>query len=110
MATRWSRFYEQQVQDPELRELVEKELESLNVGIQIARIRQQEGLTQTQLAARARMSAPKISLLETAPKDAKLSTIIRIAHALERRVKLQLAPNKRRRGAHARRVRSAPTR
>jgi len=82
MATRWSNYYARQLQDPEMRGLVEKELASLNVGIQIARLREQLGLSQTQLAARAGMSAPKISVLECSPKDAKLSTLIRIARAL----------------------------
>jgi len=82
MATRWSNYYARQLQDPEMKGLVEKELASLNVGIQIARLREQLGLSQTQLAARAGMSAPKISVLECSPKDAKLSTLIRIARAL----------------------------
>jgi len=82
MATRWSNYYARQVQDPVMRELVEKELASLNVGIQIARLREKRGLSQTQLAARAGMSAPKISVLECSTKDAKLSTLIRIAGAM----------------------------
>ena len=94
MATRWSSYDARQVQDPEMRELVEKELASLNVGIQIARLREQMGLSQTQLAARAGMSAPKISVLECSPKDAKLSTLIRIAQALGLGLKVEFVPEK----------------
>jgi hypothetical protein len=53
MATRLDRYYKQQMKDPELRGLVEKELMELEVGIKIARLREQEQLNQTQLAARA---------------------------------------------------------
>ena len=94
MATRWSDYYARQLQDPEMRELVEKELASLNLGIQIARLREQQGLSQTQLAARAGMSAPKISVLECSPKDAKLSTLIRIARALGLGLRVEFVPEK----------------
>ena len=53
MSTRFDRYFERQMRDPEMRELVEKELLAINVGVQIARLRQEEGLNQTQLAARA---------------------------------------------------------
>lgn len=101
MATRWSNYYARQLQDPEMRQLVEKELASLNVGIQIARLRQQLGLSQTQLAARAGMSAPKVSVLECSPKDAKLSTLIRIARALGLGLKVEFVPVKSGRSRHA---------
>ena len=101
MATRWSNYYARQVQDQEMRGLVEKELASLNVGIQIARLRERLGLSQTQLAARAGMSAPKISVLECSPKDAKLSTLIRIARALGLGLKVEFVPEKSGKSRHA---------
>jgi ribosome-binding protein aMBF1 (putative translation factor) len=101
MATRWSNYYRRQLEDPEMRELVEKELASLSVGIQIARLREQRGLSQTQLAARAGMSAPKISVLECSPKDAKLSTLIRIARALGLGLKVEFVPEKSGKSRHA---------
>jgi hypothetical protein len=42
-----------------MRELVEKELASLDIGVQIAKLRAKHRMNQTQLTARARMSAPK---------------------------------------------------
>jgi transcriptional regulator with XRE-family HTH domain len=103
MATRWSNYYARQIQDSEMRGLVEKELASLNVGIQIARLREQLGLSQTQLAARAGMSAPKISILECSPKDAKLSTLVRIARALGLSLRVEFVPenSSKSRRAHA---------
>jgi transcriptional regulator with XRE-family HTH domain len=77
-----------------MKELVEKELANLSVGIQIARLREQRGLSQTQLAARAGMSAPKISVLECSPKDAKLSTLIRIARAMGLGLKVEFVSEK----------------
>jgi len=102
MATRWSNYYARQVQDPEMRALVERELASLNVGIQIARLRERRGLSQTQLAARAGMSAPKISVLECSAKDAKLGTLIRIARALGLGLRVEFAPEKGLGSRHAR--------
>jgi transcriptional regulator with XRE-family HTH domain len=102
MTTRWSNYYARQIQDPEMQELVEKELASLSVGIQIARLREQRGLSQTQLAARAGMSAPKISVLECSPKDAKLSTLLRIARAMGLGLKVEFVPEKSGKARHAR--------
>jgi ribosome-binding protein aMBF1 (putative translation factor) len=64
MANRWSRYYERQMEDPEMKELVEKELENLRIVVLIARKREERHLSQTQLAARAGMSASKISATE----------------------------------------------
>ena len=102
MATRWGNYYARQMEDPEMRRLVEKELASLNVGIQIARLRQQLGLSQTELAARAGMSAPKISVLESSPKDAKLSTLIRVARAFGLGLKVEFVASKAPKPRHAR--------
>jgi transcriptional regulator with XRE-family HTH domain len=80
-----------------LRELVESELESLKLGLQIARLREGQKLSQTQLAAKSEMSAPKISVIENKPKDIKIGTLIRIAHALDRKVEIRFLPRKPRR-------------
>ncbi len=104
MATRWNRYYERQLSDPEMRELVERELEELRVGALIARIREELRLSQTELAARAGMSASKISAIESSPKNVELATLIRIAHALGYRFKPEFVPARTRgrlRPAHA---------
>ncbi len=49
MATRLDRYYKREMQDPEIRDLVEKELVDLELGIKIARLRERENLNQTQL-------------------------------------------------------------
>jgi len=90
MTTRWKRFYEKQMADAKLRELVESELENLQLGVQIAKLRAAENLSQTKLAARAEMSAPKISAMENEPRNLTIGTLIRVAHALGSRVEIKL--------------------
>jgi len=104
MTTRWTRFYEKQMQNKRLRGLVERELEGLELGIQIARLRQGEKLSQTKLAALAEMSAPKISAIENRPQNLTIATLIRIAYALGTQVEIRLVPRKRERQAARRRA------
>jgi transcriptional regulator with XRE-family HTH domain len=92
MATRWNHYFEQQQEDPEMKDLVEQELATRRLGTTIARMREKHHLTQTQLAARAGMSASKISAIETAPKNVELATLIRIAAALEYQFKPEFVP------------------
>ena len=101
MANHLERYYERQMQDPGIRDLVEKELADLEVGIQIARLRVEENLNQTQLAARAGMNASKISQIESSPRNVTLSTLTRLAHALNRRVKIEFIPVKAKKTARA---------
>ncbi len=94
MSTRWQEFYARQMQDPRLRSLVEQELDHLRLGVQIAKLRRSNRLSQTQLAAKAEMSAPKISMIESKPRNLTVSTLIRVAHALGSRVEIKLVPNR----------------
>jgi ribosome-binding protein aMBF1 (putative translation factor) len=85
--TRWDLYFQKQLGDPEMRGLIDEELESLRVGTQIARWRQKKGLSQAQLAARAGMSAPNISRIENSPaQNMTLETLVKIARALGRGV------------------------
>jgi DNA-binding XRE family transcriptional regulator len=95
MTSRWKRFYGKQMEDEKLRELVEAELENLQLGVQIAKLRAAENLSQTKLAARADMSAPKISAMENEPRNLTIGTLIRVAHALGTRVEIKLVRRKR---------------
>jgi len=87
--TNWDLYFRKQLADPEMRELIEGEIESLRVGIQIARMRQKRRLSQAQLAARAGMSAPNISRIENSPaQNMTLETLVKIARALGRGVEV----------------------
>jgi DNA-binding XRE family transcriptional regulator len=95
MTSRWSKFYQKQMEDVKMQELVERELENLQVGVQIAKLRAEENLSQTKLAALAEMSAPKISAMENEPRNLTIGTLIRVAHALGSRVEIKLVRRKR---------------
>jgi|SRR5215475_3947077 len=101
MATRFDRYFQAQMEDHEMRQLVEKELASLQIAAQIVKLRGKRRLNQTQLAARARMSAPKVSKLESKPTNLQLDTLIRVAGALDAHVEIRLVENKRKRYAAA---------
>jgi len=103
MTTRWSKFYRKQMEDTKMRGLVERELENLQVGVQIAKLRAEENLSQTKLAAKAEMSAPKISAMENEPRNLTIGSLIRVAHALDSRVEIKLV---RRKGPKAERRRN----
>ncbi len=90
MTTRWKKFYQKQMEDSSLRQMVESELENLQLGVQIAKLRAAENLSQTKLAARAEMSAPKISAMENEPRNLTIGTLIRVAHALDSTVEIKL--------------------
>jgi transcriptional regulator with XRE-family HTH domain len=94
VATRWNRFYEKQMEDEGLRKLVERELENLELGVQIAKLREKEKLSQTKLAALADMSAPKISAIENEPRNLTIATLIRVAHALGSKVEIKFVRQK----------------
>ena len=89
--TRWKEFYKEQMEDGELRALVEEELEMLKIGQKIARMRKETGLTQTKLAARARMAASKVSAIENSPQNIELTTLIKIARAANKKLKISFA-------------------
>jgi transcriptional regulator with XRE-family HTH domain len=101
MANRLDRYFEQQMRNPRVRKLVEQEVADLEVGILIARLRESLRMNQTQLAARAGMNASKISKIESSPKNVTLNTLTRIAHALNRKVKIDFVPISARRVAIA---------
>jgi DNA-binding Xre family transcriptional regulator len=85
--TNWDLYFRKQLGDPETRELIEGEIESLRVGARIATLRQKRRLSQAQLAARAGMSAPNISRIENSPaQNITLETLVKIARALGRGV------------------------
>lgn len=90
--TRWNRYYRKQTENENVRRLVEEELANLRLGAQIARLRKQARLSQTQLAAKAQMSAPKISVIESKPKDVKVGTLARIAQALDSELEIRFKP------------------
>ncbi len=82
--TNWNLYFKKQMSDPEMESLVEEELKGLRVGAQIAKLRQQIGISQTELAAKAGMSGPNISRIENSPsQNLTIGTLVRLARALD---------------------------
>jgi transcriptional regulator with XRE-family HTH domain len=56
------------------------------MAVRVKRLRQQRGMTQEQLAAKAGISRPYLARLETARQDPTLSTLEKLAKALRVKV------------------------
>jgi transcriptional regulator with XRE-family HTH domain len=83
-ATNWNRYYQEQMTNPATRSLVEGEIKALRIGVQLAKLRQERGLSQGQLAAKVGMRAPNISRIETDPtQNLTLQTMVKLFHALD---------------------------
>ena len=80
----------QQMQDPEF----VAELEKLEPGYQVARLRIKLGLTQTQLAEMVGTKQPSIARLENGEGSPSLSFLEKVAEALGAEVKVHLIPKK----------------
>jgi DNA-binding XRE family transcriptional regulator len=78
----------EQLQDPELVAAANE----LEPGYQIARLRLQRGLTQTQLAEMVGTRQPSIARLENGTSVPSLSFLDRIAKALDARIELHVVP------------------
>ncbi len=78
----------EQRQDPDF-VAAERELEP---GYQVARLRIQHGLTQTQLAEMVGTRQPSIARLENGTSVPSLSFLDRIAKALDTRIELNFVP------------------
>ena len=77
-----------QLQDPEFVAAAN----ALEPGYQIARLRIQRGLTQTQLAEMVGTHQPSIARLENGSSVPSLSYLERIAKALDARIELHVVP------------------
>ena len=91
-STDWERFLAPQLRDRRFREAFEKETARLEVGIQVAKLRERRSLSQTELAALLRTSAPAISRLERGTVSPTLQTLDRVAKALDARLEVPLRP------------------
>ncbi|MBI3087536.1 MAG: helix-turn-helix domain-containing protein [Candidatus Omnitrophica bacterium] len=89
-ARRFRDYLKEQLKDPAFRKAYEEEGLFVELAVQIAHLRQRKGVTQRQLAKRLHTSQQTISRLES-PRNGSLSlrTLIRIAHALGKELKVQ---------------------
>jgi transcriptional regulator with XRE-family HTH domain len=62
------------------------------VGAAVRLLRRERGLTQRQLAEKAQVSKSTVTLLEAGRGNARLESLLKIAHALDAEVVLRSAP------------------
>ena len=87
---RFRDYLKEQLKDQAVREAYEEEGLFVELAIQIGRLRQRRGLSQRALAKRLHTSQQTISRLES-PRNGSLSlrTLVKLAHALGKEVKVQ---------------------
>ena len=87
---RFRDYLKEQLKDPAFRDAYEEEGIYAELAIQAARLRIQKRLTQRALAKRLHTSQQTISRLES-PRNGSLSlrTLVKLAHALGKEVKVQ---------------------
>ena len=86
----YNNWRNEQMQDPEFI----AELEKLEPGYQIARLRIKLGLTQNQLAEMVGTKQPSIARLENGESSPSLSFLEKVAEALDAEVKVHLVPKR----------------
>ena len=82
---------EQLARDPELRQQVEEMLNEMRIEQDLVALREERGLSQSQLAGILGVSQPAIAKIESGRvKNLELKTLVRYAAALGGRVKIEI--------------------
>lgn len=90
--TDWTRFLEEQQRSPIFREAFERESRALQIGLALARRRNELQLSQQAIAERMGTSAPQVSRTENTPEHANLQTLLRYAQAVGMDLEFVLTP------------------
>jgi HTH-type transcriptional regulator/antitoxin HipB len=86
-------WLDRKLMSPKFRKGFEEEVQKLAIGEQLSRLRQEAGLTQVQVAQRAKTTASAISRYENAEYDRyELRTLQRIVRACGGRLDIILEP------------------
>ena len=89
--TNWERYARRKMRNPRFRAAADAQLTILRVGVEIAKLRERRGLTQTQLAAMLGTTASAVSRVENGT-NITLKTLARIAEKLRARADVRLRP------------------
>lgn len=85
-------YLKKELKDPEFKLAFDEEEIYASLAIQIAKIREKEGLTQRELARRLHTTQQTVSRLENIHnKSYSLQTLIKLSHALNKRLEVNLA-------------------
>src|SRR4030095_6450930 len=91
--TNFDLYLEEQLKDPDFAERYERAGEAWDVALQLTSLREQAGLSQTQLARKLKTTQQQVSRLESpAYEGHSLSMLRRVAAALHARVRVVLEP------------------
>ena len=91
MRTNFDSFLEEHLQDPDFAERFEKAGEAWDIAIQLAALREEQGLSQKELAQRVGTTQQQISRLESPSYEGhSLSMLRRVAEALGTHVHVTL--------------------
>ena len=91
--TNFDRYLEEQLKDPGFAERFEAAGEAWEVSLEIARLREEAGLSQKELAARLGTTQQQISRLESPSYEGhSLSMLRRVAAALDAQMKVVFEP------------------
>jgi transcriptional regulator with XRE-family HTH domain len=91
--TNFDLYLEEQLKDPTFAERYERAGEAWDVALQLASLREEAGLSQTELARRLRTTQQQISRLESPGYEGhSLSMLRRVAAVLHARVRVVLEP------------------
>ncbi len=77
--------------DPEFAQDFDSGYEQFRIGVMLKQARLEAGVTQEELAARLNTKKTAISRIENHAEDIKLSTLANFAHALGKRLRLEVA-------------------
>ena len=77
--------------DPEFAKDFDSGYEQFKIGVMLKQAREEAGMTQEDLAARMNTKKTAISRIENHAEDIKLSTLEKFAHALGKKLKLEVA-------------------
>ena len=86
--TRFQHFKARALKDPDVGRAYEERLEDLRIAVRLAELREQRGMTQTELAAKIHTSAAVISRLERG-QNVEFKTLKKVAAALGVRLTLE---------------------
>lgn len=88
----WREVRDSFLSDPEVQQAYEELAPRFAVVRQLITLREERGLSQRELAARAGMKQPQLARLETGQVEPKLDTLQRLAVALDCRVRVSFEP------------------
>lgn len=85
-------YLKKELKNPEFKNVFDEEEIYASLAIQIAKIREKEGLTQKELARRLHTTQQTVSRLEDIHnKSYSLQTLIKLSQALNKRLEVKLA-------------------